>query len=92
MDGMDNLKEYLRKGYHIEDDSDDYYRVFFFIIFDSKLRLKEVRGVALPLSQYTESRKKRVKMYVDGLKKTKYRWKKKTNQKRYVYCFSFATD
>lgn len=92
MDGMDKLKEYLRKEYHQTDDSDDYYRVFFFMLFDNKLRLKEIRGVVLPLNQYTESRKKRVKQYMVGLKKTKSKWKKKTNQKWYVYCFSFATD
>lgn len=92
MDGMDKLKEYLRKEYHQTDDSDDYYRVFFFMLFDNKLRLKEIRGVVLPLNQYTESRKKRVKQYMVGLKKTKSKWKKKTNQKWYIYCFSFATD
>lgn len=91
MDGMDKLKEDLRKEYHQTDDSDDYYRVFFFMLFDNKLRLKEIRGVVLPLNQYTESRKKRVKQYMVGLKKTKSKWKKKTNQKWYVYCFSFAT-
>ena len=92
MEGEDNLKKYLRREYYHADDSEDYARAFFFMLFDSKLRLKEVRGVALPLNYYTESMKKRVKLYTNGLKKTKSKWKKKTDQKWYVYCFSFVTD
>ena len=94
VDGENALVDYLKKNYYKSRPSDDdyAYRVFFFILFDSKLQIKEVRDFVLPLNQYTESKKKRVKLYTKGLKKTKNRWKKKSNQKWYVYSFSFVTD
>jgi hypothetical protein len=94
VDGENALVDYLKKKYYKPRPSDDdyAYRVFFFILFDSKLQIKEVRDFVLPLNQYTESKKKRVKLYTKGLKKTKNRWKKKSNQKWYVYSFSFVTD
>ena len=94
VDGENALVDYLKKNYYKSRPSDDdyAYRVFFFILFDSKLQIKEVRDFVLPLNQYTESQKKRVKLYTKGLKKTKNRWKKKSNQKWYVYSFSFVTD
>ena len=93
-DGDDNLKEYLRKNYYKPNDwDDDYsYRVCFFILFNSNLRIKEIRGSIPPLNSYTESQKNRIKQYSKGLKRTKSKWKKITNQKWYVYCFSFVTD
>lgn len=93
-DGQNELVDYLKKEYYKPGPGDDdyTYRVFFFILFDSKLKIKEVRGCVLPLIQYKESNKKRVKRYITGLHKTKGRWKKKSIQKWYVYCFSFATD
>ena len=92
--GDDNLKDYLRKNYYKPNDwDDDYsYRVFFYILFDSQLRIKEIRVSIPPLRYFTESKKKRIKLYTKGLKRTKSRWKKNTNQKWYVYCFSFVTD
>ena len=92
--GDDNLKEYLRKNYYKPNDwDDDYsYRVFFFILFDSNLGIKEIRGSIPPLRSYTESKKKRIKLYTKGLKRTNSKWKKITNQKWYVYCTSFVTD
>lgn len=94
IDGESALIDYLKKEYYKPEPGDyDYtYRVFFFIFFDSRLKIKEVRGFVLPLNQYTESNKKRVKQYIKGLQMTKNRWKKMSNQKWYVYCFSFATD
>ena len=94
VDGENALVDYLKKKYYKPGPGDDdyAYRVFFFILFDSKLQIKEVRDFVLPLNQYTESQKKRVKLYTKGLKKTKNRWKKKSNQKWYVYSFSFVTD
>ena len=92
-DGDDNLKEYLKKNCYKSNYNDDYgYRVFFFVLFNSNLRIKEVRGTTLPLSSYTESKKKRIKTYTKGLKRTKSKWGKVTNQKWYVYCFSFVID
>lgn len=92
--GKNALVDYLKKRYYKPDPGDDdyTYRAFFFILFDSKLKIKEVRGCVLPLNQYTESKKKRVKQYITGLQRTKNRWKKKSKQKWYVYFFSFATD
>ena len=79
--GESALVDYLRKEYYKPGPDDDYtYRVFFFVLFDSRLKIKEVRGCVLPLNQYTESKKNRVKQYITGL------------QKWYVYSFSFATD
>lgn len=93
LDGEIALVDYLKKEYYKSGPDDDYtYRVFFFILFDYRLKIKEVRGFVLPLNQYTESKKKRVEQYANGLIRTKNRWKKKSNQKWYVYCFSFATD
>ena len=93
MGGESALVDYLRKEYYKPGPDDDYtYRVFFFVLFDSRLKIKEVRGCVLPLNQYTESKKNRVKQYITGLQRTKNRWKNKTNQKWYVYSFSFATD
>ena len=92
-DGEDNLKKSLKEEVCYPDDSDDYsYRVFFILLFDSKLRIKEVRGFVLPLNQYSESKKKRDKQYVKKLKRTKNRWRKLANQKWYVYYFSFVTN
>ena len=93
-DGDDHLKEYLRKNYYKPNvwDDDYCYRVFFFILFDSNLSIKEIRGSIPPLRFYTELKKKRIKLYAEGLKRTKSKWKKITNQKWYVYCFSFVTD
>lgn len=92
-DGEDSLKKYLKTEYCKSDNSDDYaYRVFFFMLFDSKLRIKEIRGVVLPLGQYSESKKKRVESYIKRLKRTRNRWKKRINQKWYVYSFSFITE
>jgi len=92
--GDDNLKEYLRTNYYKSNDWDnDYsYRVFFFILFDSNLSIKEIRGSVPPLGYYTESKKARIKLYKKGLKRTKSKWKKIANQKWYLYCFSFVTD
>ena len=92
--GDDNLKEYLRNNYYESNDwDDDYsYRVFFFILFDSNLSIKEIRGSIPPLRYYTESKKKRIKLYTKGLRRTKSKWKKISNQKWYVYCTSFVTD
>ena len=91
--GEDELKEYLRNGYYKSGASDDYgYRAFFFMLFNSELKIKEVRSVVLPLSQFTKSRKKRIKQYIKGLKCTKSKWIKKADQKWYAYCFSFVTD
>ena len=93
-DGENVLVDYLKKEYYkLGPSDDDYpYRVFFFILFDSRLKIKEVRGCVLPFNQYTESKKKRVKQYITGLQKTKNRWKKESIQKWYVYSFSFVTD
>ena len=92
-DGDDYLKEYLKKNWYKSNYNDDYsYRVYFFILFNSNLKIKEVRGTTLPLSSYSESKKKRIKTYTKGLKRTKSKWEKVTNQKWYVYCFSFVTD
>ena len=93
VDGEDNLKKYLKERYSLFDNSDDYaYRVFFFMLFDSNLKIKEIRGVVLPLSHYTKTNKKRIKQYMKGLKRTKNRWLKKSNQNWFVYSFSFVTD
>ncbi len=95
VDGESALVDYLKKEYYKPGPGDDdyTYRVFFFILFDSRLKIKEIRGFVLPLNNYTESaKKKRVKQYITGLQRTKNRWKKISNQKWYVYCFSFATD
>jgi len=92
-DGDDYLIEYLKKIYYKFNYNDDYsYRVFFFVLFNSNLRIKEIRGTTLPLNSYSESKRKRIKTYTKGLKRTKSKWKKVTNQKWYVYCFSFVTD
>ncbi len=92
-EGDDYLKEYLKKNWYKSNYNDDYsYRVYFFILFNSNLKIKEVRGTTLPLSSYSESKKKRIKTYTKGLKRTKSKWEKVTNQKWYVYCFSFVTD
>lgn len=91
-DGEDGLKDYLRTECH-HSDSDDYgYRVFFFMLFDSKLRIKEIRGITLPSNHYTEQKKKRVKQYIKGLKRTESKWRMRSSQEWYVYCFSFITD
>lgn len=94
--GDENLKEYLRNNYYKPNDwDDDYsYRVFFFILFDSNLRIKEIRASIPPLwyYYYSESQKERIKLYTEGLKRTQSKWKKITNQKWYVYCTSFVTD
>jgi len=91
--GEDKLKEFLINNYYKSNHYDDYsYRVFFFILFDSKLKIKEIRGVVLPTNNFAESQKERIKMFIKGLKKTKSKWVKKTKQKWYVYCFSFVTD
>ena len=59
-EGDDYLKEYLKKNWYKSNYNDDYsYRVFFFLLFNSNLRIKEVRGTTLPYSSYTESKKKR---------------------------------
>ena len=93
-DGKNVLVDYLKKEYYKPGPSDDDYpyRVFFFILFDSRLKIKELRGCVLPFNQYTESKKKRVKQYITGLQKTKNRWKKESSQKWYEYSFSFVTD
>ena len=93
--GEDALKKYLRNKYYQlyhPDDCDDNFRVFFFLLFDSNLKIKEVRGVVLPYSQFSESRKKRVKSYMKWLKHTKKQWIRETNQKWYVYCFDIVSD
>ena len=91
-DGDDSLKDYLKMNYYKSNYSDDYsYRVFFFVLFNSHLRIKEVRGVTLPSELYSESKKKRIKQYIKGLKRTSSKWKKKSNKKWYVYFFSFVT-
>lgn len=94
VDGDSALIDYLKKEYYKPGPSDDdyIYRVFFFILFDSKLKIKEIRGCVLPLNQYTENKKKRVEQYTNGLVRTKNKWRKKSKQKWYVYSFSFATD
>ena len=94
IDGENVLVDYLKKEYYKPGPGDDdyTYRVFFFILFDFRLKIKEIRGCVLPLNQYTESKKKRVKQYITGLQRTKNRWKKKSNQKWYVYSISFVTD
>lgn len=94
VDGESALIDYLKKKYYKPGPGDDdyTYRVFFFILFDSRLKIQEVRGFVLPLDQYTESKKKRIKQYFTGLQKTNNRWKNRSNQKWYVYSFSFATD
>jgi len=88
------LKEYLRNNYYIPNERDDdySYRVFFYILFDSNLRIKEIRGSVPSFKSIEESKKKRIKIYTKGLKKTKSKWKKITNQEWYIYCFSFVTD
>lgn len=93
-DGENALVDYLKKEYYKPrtGDEDYAYRAFFFILFDFRLKIKEIRGCVLPLNQYTESKKKRVKQYITGLQRTKNRWKKKSNQKWYVYSISFVTD
>ena len=79
--GEDKLKEFLIKNYYKSNYYDDYsYRVFFFILFDSKLRIKEIRGVTLPKNNFTESQKERIKQFIKGLKKTKSKWVKKQNR------------
>ena len=92
--GDDNLKEYLRKNYYKPNDwDDDYtYRVFFFILFDSNIRIKEIRGSIPPLRFFTETQKNRIKLYSKGIKRTQSKWKKIKNQQWYMYCFSFITD
>ena len=93
-DGDDYLKEFLKRDYCKSNNSDDYsYRVFFFILFTSNLKMREVRGcIAQPLRCYTESQKERIRMFTKGIKRTKSKWKKVTNQEWYIYCFSFVTD
>ncbi len=92
--GEDHLKEYLRKNYYKPNKRDDdyTYRVFFFILFNSNLRIKEIRDAIPPLRSYTESKRERMKLYIKGIKRTKSKWKKNKDQKWYIYCFSFATD
>ena len=94
VDGENALVNYLKKQYYKPRlyDDDYAYRVFFFILFDSKLKIKEVRCCVLPFSQYTETQKRRIKLYTKGLKKTKNKWKKTSTQKKYIYAFSFVTD
>ena len=56
-DGDDYLIEYLKKIYYKFNYNDDYsYRVFFFVLFNSNLRIKEIRGTTLPLNSYSESK------------------------------------
>ena len=94
VDGTNALVEFLKKNYYKPNPADDdyAYRVFFFILFDSRLKVKEVRCYFPPLHQCTESQKKRIKQYTKGIQVIKDRWKRKSYQKWYVYSFSFVTD
>lgn len=94
VDGDEALVNNLKKEYYKPSPGDDdyAYRVFFYILFDSKLKIKEVRGYVLPFNQYTETKKKRVDQYIAGIQRTKNGWQVKSKQKWYVYSFSFVTN